>query len=351
MSRASDRLSNPLNWADEEARLGPALAATVRRLMQRGRATWMLSAVAALLLATGFLVFRLYRPARYTVTPILRVTEGGVRSGAARLSVAALKAYVIELAFRRANLTALMERHPEVFPPNPRDPTLALDRLRDGIDVAISENDFLEDRADTDAPRSARVAIGYTGPTPEIAWNISHDLVNLVIETILAGQEKEIARIETAAASAADAAIVLQERVRQQTVEALRNLQATANPLNPLPPTLRRTAQEDRLRQADQDAAMAQLSLHGARQQQTLHFEVVDSGTLPKIPSKAAEVVGAIVVLFTALLGVWILAGAFDPRVLDSRDLSECGVMPLASLPALPSPPLSRPGKLSKPRV
>lgn len=330
--------SDAVTWIDEEARLAPAAVAACRRLMQRGRASWISSVGFAVLLATAYFFARAYRPERYTVTPILRVTEGGVRTGAARLSVAALRGYVTELAFRRANLSAVIARHPDVFPPNLLDPTLALDRLRDGIDVAVSENDFLEDRADTDAPRSARVAIGYTGPTPAIAWDISHDLVNLVIETILAGQEKEIARIEVAAASAADAAIVLEDRVRKQNEEAAAQVQPGVTN----PPRRRMTEQERRLRQADSDAALAQLSLHGAQQQQTLHFEVVDSGAFPRVPSTASRLGETVAVLFTALLVAWILSGAFDSRVLDAEDLTTCGVRPLALLPPLPPVPRRR---------
>ena len=140
------------------------------------------------------------------MTVVLRVTEGAVRTGAAKLSLGALRASVNELAFTRGRLQELMRRRPEAFPHHPADPTLVLEDIRSRIDVSITENDFVEDRAETDPPRSARIAIGYTGATPEIAWTISHDLAEMVIGTALAGQRQAISRLETVTGSALDEA-------------------------------------------------------------------------------------------------------------------------------------------------
>ena len=48
---------------------------------------------------------------------------------------------------------------------------------------------------------------------------------------------------------------------------------------------------------------------------------------MPKVPSRALRVIDATVMLIVVLLAAGLLAGAFDPRVLDSEDLTTLGLV------------------------
>jgi hypothetical protein len=322
------------SWVDEETPVGAAQWAALRRLAVRSRASWKLWVPVALLLGGGAAAARLRKPGQYTVTPVLRVTEGDVRSGAGRLSLAALSAYVDQIALTRANLLELMARRPDVFPKR-ADPSLAIDDFRDRVDISFTENDFVEDHADTDAPRSARIGIGYRAQTPAIAWAVSHDLANLVIRTILAGQEAEIVRLEAAASTMVAEAAELDDEIRQQAKES------AAHPelgFSPTERTRRLTDQKQLMQNVEGRAAAARLSLRGSQEQVALRFEVVDSGIYPHVPSPLSKGLEALAIVLVTLLVAWPIAGAFDPRVIDLADLSGSRLTPLGSFPGLPLP-------------
>jgi hypothetical protein len=68
-----------------------------------------------------------------------------------------------------------------------------------------------------------------------------------------------------------------------------------------------------------------------------LRFELVDPGQYPgdQFRSPLSLIVSALLAFPGALLAAALLAGAFDPRVLDSQDLMAMGVVVLGRVDAV----------------
>jgi uncharacterized protein involved in exopolysaccharide biosynthesis len=333
-----DQSAGSRTWFEDEPPLGGAMSYALHRLVRRALASWPVWVGAALLLAVGTAAWRVHRPPVYEVTVVLRVIEGGVQSSGAEIGPGMLRAHVNELAFTRARLLDLARRHPEAFKGLGGDPSGTLEQLRGRMKVSITQNDFLEDRAANDPPRSATIAIAYSAPNPDVAWAVSHDLAELVIDSTRSGQRAALERLEAGSNSALGQA------------EARLDVEQDG-------PLVDRGAAKRVLKRAVEQRAAVQLSLRAAEEQQTLRFELVDPGVLPAPPTLVSRVSSFVATLVVLLLSACLIAGAFDPRVLDLEDLGALGIVPLGRLPALPpAGERSRPkdggaGDVSSPRV
>ena len=316
--------SGSQNWFEEEPPLGAATTGAIRRLARRATATWPLWVGVAVAGSVALTVWRVRHVPLYEVTVVLRVSEGGVRTPGAEVAAGLLRARVNELAFTRARLTELAGRRPAAFKGMAPDPESLPDEIRRRTDVVITDDDFIEDRDPTDPPRSARIALSYRAATPEVAWTVAHDLAELIIGSTLSGQREAITRVEAAAESALD------EAKAEPPAEGPSGL----GPV--LPEGSGPAAIRARLRASEQGVAEAQLSLHAAEEQQTLRFEMVNPGRIPTPPTMSSRLAGGVEALIVALLAAGLLAGAFDPRVLDKEDVGSLGLVPLGHLPQLP---------------
>jgi uncharacterized protein involved in exopolysaccharide biosynthesis len=280
----------------------------------------------AAVLAVAATAWRLRHPPIYEVTVGLRVTEGALGASEAdseELGTGALRAHVQQLAFSRPNMFALMARHPHTFPPQ-ADRELALENLRGRIDVAITQNEFMEWHEHDDPPRSVQIAISYRDPVPEAAWTIANELGKLVIDTARARSQETRGR-ERAAADAA----LSQAGAHAEAAEAA-GLSTTQNPKPGAGARLR-------MLEVAREATNADLLAAAAGDDQTLRFEITDQARIPKPYTPTGALVRGTVILAVLLLTGWLVGGAFDPRVLRAGDLSLNGLTVLGALPALPS--------------
>jgi hypothetical protein len=266
--------------------------------------------------ATAVTAKRARTPPSYTVTVVLRVTEGqmGARG---ELGAGALRTHLKELTFTRARIADLIRSHPAEFPGAAKDLDGAYEDVRERIKVEITQNDFIDDRRESDSPRSARITLSYSASKPKVAWDITHALADLAIDSALARQRAALLREQVGAESAVERA---QLNTDDTTAADIRSLVG-------------------RLKETEARAASARLGLRAAEEQQGLRFELVDPGRMPSPVTKAALASDAIVTFAIALLAACVLAGAFDPRVVDAGDLSVVGVPLLGRLPPLPGPP------------
>jgi hypothetical protein len=255
-------------------------------------------------------------PPQYTVTVGLLVSEGPLRSRE-ELGAGALRAHLTDLTFTRARLSDLIRKHPKEFPGADKDIDGAMDDVREHMKVAISGNDFIDEHGDGDPPRSAHVTIGFTAGSPQTAWQIAHALADLLIDSALARQRAALLRESAGARSAVEAA----QADSDDTSVADDRFEAA------------------RLKETEAKAAAAQLGLRAAEENQSLRVELTDPGQLPKVQSRATLVGDALVTFAIALAAALLLAGAFDPRVIDTGDLASLGVPLLGRLPVLPVPP------------
>jgi hypothetical protein len=254
------------------------------------------------MLTAAVTVRRALVPPRHGVTVVLRLSEGAVQAAGTNLTTGEIRAYINDAVFSNANLIDVMRRHPESFRGLDRDPMNELEDFRKGLEVYIAENDYVEERSPNDLPRWVRVEVSYYDISPTLAWTITHELADL-----LRGSTMEQERAAQARQGAAAAA-------------AIRGVEVD------------RPGATERLRSAAAQDALARVRSRATDENQALRFEVMDEGRLPTPPTTATRVTSAIIMLILALLGAALLAGAFDPRVLDMDDLIAAGVMPLGHI-------------------
>jgi hypothetical protein len=275
---------------------------------------------AAALLSAGLTVRRLLTPPAHTVNAVVRVSEGQTMARG-ELGVGALRAHLRELTFTRGRLTDMIKSHPAEFPGAARDPDGALEDLMERIQVDISPGDFIEERQESDPPRSARVTVGFTASKPDVAWRITQALTDLMIDSAVARQRAALLREQAGAQSAVERA---QLHSDDTTIAKPHSVAL-------------------RLKATEAQAAAVQLGLRAAEEQQALRFELVDPGRVPDLATRSSLIGDGIATFAIALLAACLLAGALDPRVVDSGDVTALGIPLLGQLPPPPGAPEGRP--------
>jgi hypothetical protein len=238
------------------------------------------------------------------------------------LSEAEILAQVEDLAFTKERLLALMRKHPANFPKAFNDQSLALDDFHDRMKVEVSEDDFIEDRQPTDPRRSARVTVSFKAPEPQLAWSVANELKALLADS---GLERQRDR----ARSAAEAATMAVRRAELDVSAALRDTLPGVR-------DKRLEAARARLQLAQQDQAEAALASRATNERLALRFETIDPGRRPSLIDRRTLILGTFTTaLFLGLLILALVAGAYDPRVLDAEDLAALGAPLLGRFPTL----------------
>jgi hypothetical protein len=156
-----------------------------------------------------------------------------------------------------------------------------------------------------------------------VAWTVTHELVDLLIDSEMA-QERAALRREQAGAES-----VVEQAEAHVDDGALAPTQGV----------------HIRLQAADERAARARLAARAAEQGQSLRVELVDPGRMPAVVGKRALVTGFFATFAALLAAAALLAGAFDPRVLGGHDLEALHIPLLGELPPLPGVQPSQPLK------
>ncbi len=310
------------SWIDAEPSLWQVGLRTLARLGRRARPTWPWSLGIAVLIGGAVATMQLRAPPHYEVTTVLRISEGEIDPSGSNLSGQVLRAHVRDIAFTTEHLLSIVGSHPDAFPAAAQDPMLGLQALRDAMDFTLSENGFVEDRGPGDPPRSAWITLSFRAPTPERAWTITRDLSSLLVGSTLETQRAEMEREEAAAQASL-------RRVQDDLAALVRTAPSPTDP--------RVHAARERWRSAQEAATAAGFALRAANERQGLRFEVVDPGRKPEPTTSIWQVVPRTIVAFlAALIAGTLLAGAFDPRVVDGDDMGIIGITVLGQVPALP---------------
>jgi hypothetical protein len=312
-----------MGWIDDEPRLPAAGWTATKRLLRRARSSWPVWVAAALLVGAVATVMRSRVPIFYSTSVVLRVTEGQSEIPGSLLGEGALRAHLNEQVFTTAQIKELMKRHPGHFGDPESDPAGAMETFGSLFNIDITENDFTEERGAMDPPRSARLQIKFHSLDPEFAFKVARELGDLVIGSTVGRQKEMLERQQAAALAAATEA-------DKQFLEAARS--------DPMLYDIRTRAARDRAALTKQRLEGAMLALRALGEKQALRFEVVDPGEVAVRVRKSSLLLSTFLwALFSSLLGGVLLAGAFDPRVLDAKDLEVLGVPPLGRFPALPA--------------
>jgi hypothetical protein len=324
-----------VSWTDDEPGMRGAWA-ELGRMRRRALARPLRTLALALLVAAAAAGARARKTRVYRSRVVLRVTEGDLDAATAPRPNKQLRAYVLGVAFSSARLAGVIRQF-ELYPrERARDPSLALavEAMRDDLDVEVWRNYFVEARQLDDAGRSARVAVAFEHRDPQVALDVTRRLGALVVE-----QEEETRRAQADAAAAHAAAAVSDARDeltrRRATIAAHK-----AGPLTPLARVeladLQKSLEplEARLHELEQRKAAFDLRAQLERHQLGLRFELVDPGQAARLGwSKPRELATVGAIVFVAALPLAVLfVGAFDARVRDADDVRRLGLEPLGAL-------------------
>ncbi|MEJ7732060.1 MAG: hypothetical protein WKG00_22975 [Polyangiaceae bacterium] len=314
------------SWMDDE----PGLARVrheVWRCMRRARAEWGKTALLTLLVV-GLVTFRRWLvPPTYPATVYMSVTEGDLEGGqTAPRTARRLNNYVYHVVFNDQNLLAVMVKHNLSPAMRKRNQPLAIDELREEIDVHVSRNHFIYERQRGEAPRSARLTLTFTSPDPRLSLLVAQDLGDLIISyEAKRRQDQLLGAAQFQAGVSATIEDVIGARARELAAAMTASGPAAALAAARLTTDLRafRAAQRDTGR-AQRDADFLE-SLE--KQQSGLAFELVDwrADEYPRPP----ELLLAMTALGTLLFALPLLVlavGAFGRRVYAADDVRRLGI-------------------------
>jgi uncharacterized protein involved in exopolysaccharide biosynthesis len=321
-------------WLDDE-RAQPGATAELKRLWRRARRRWLRTLALALLITGAVVAVAARRPRRYESRIAFRVTEGRLEAGSAPRTTGRLRDYVLQVVFSNQHLTSVIKEHGLYPSLMPRDPSLAVEELRDDIHVEVWRNDFAQLRTSEEVARSARLAVTFHGRNAEQVYAVVRHLGRLITES---EQSSRLAQAELAlrfADEQADQARhLLQDRKREVVEKEFQRL-ASRTPEAALARLIEARNLEKAipraelvLQQAERAREKAYLRTQLERRALGLRWELIDGGRVePEGMSRRTLLALLAVVAFLVTLPLCAIGvGAFDARVYDLDDVRRLGV-------------------------
>jgi hypothetical protein len=307
------------NWFDDEPRATAALG-QAGRLLLAGLERKMTFLMAAALYAAALAGTVTWTKYSYAPEYVLRVVEADRDPTVMPRPRRQLAEYVRTAVFTSEPLLDVMSRHGLYASLARKNPRAALESFREDIDVEVSQNYFIGERAIGAAPRSARLIISYHNADPEVAVSVTRELGELIVEREHATRRNDATRAAAFAKEQVDDARQALA-LRRSAVAAMR---AELDRGGAAAPDLRiafigllGSLPALELRQDERERREASMALGAALEQRGIGrvFEVVNDASLPTdtgAPRRRVFVAGTAFVLGLPLLAIAV--GAFAPR-------------------------------------
>ena len=275
------------------------------------------------------------KPRSYASRVAFRVTESQLEVGTTPHTNERLRDYVASVVFSNSHLLSIIKQH-DLYPAlMKRDPSLAVDSMRDDIDVEVWRNYFALPRTADDPARSARLAITYHGNDAQKVFDTVTDLGKLVAES---EQRSRVVQAEAALRLADDQVETTQalvEQRRRQIIEKQHERDLARAPEVALDLLIQQRILEKALPRAEALLAevearrehlymRAQLEKHALG----LRWEMIDPGRIePKGMSRRTLLTWLGIIAFVLALPLCAIGvGAFDPHVYDLGDVRRLGL-------------------------
>ncbi len=322
------------DWVGDEAEL-PGMWGELKRLGRRARRRWLRTLVFGLACAALVIGAAARKPRSYASRVAFRVTESELEAATTPRTNGKLRDYVATVVFSTSHLTSLIKEHGIYTALMARDPSLAVESMRDDIDVEVWRNYFALPRTPDDPVRSARLAITFHSNDAQKAFEVVTHLGRLVTES---EQKSRVLQAETALRLADDQVETTEKLVAQRRrdiiekqlardrartpAEALQLLVEQRNLEKALPRAEKLLAEVEARR--EHLYMRAQLEKHALG----LKWEMIDPGRIePQGMSKRALLTWLGVIAFVFALPLCAVGvGAFDPRVYDLGDVRRLGL-------------------------
>ncbi len=297
-----------VSWFDTEPRLGSTGLRQVAQLARRASRRWLLVAALTALLAVLAGFRSISKPPEFSAEVILRIVESQEQQ--TPMSTEQVRDAIWDVAFSARRLLEVIRK----MNLNPRwvdkDPSFAVDDLRDAINVTVWQNDLI---SGAKIRRAARVSISYKSGIRERVLPVTRALAELLVDSQGKARRAQLQAQVSSADEAVKRAMAHADAVRAAMASTPPG-SAAAPPVGMAMGTL--TAADDRLRSAQSLAVAAQHQLRQSAEGQELHFEEVDPGREPPLP-RSKSVTMLLNVAIAALVAFPIcllLVGAFDRR-------------------------------------
>lgn len=328
-------------WEDAERSQG-GVGRELRRLARRARRRPWLTLLLTLLITGAAVAKRSRKPRIYESRIAFRVTEGDLDAETAPRTVGSLRHYVAAVCFSTQRLAGVIRAH-NLYPTvMKRDEGLAVEEMRDDIDVEVWRNFFSRPRYDDDGGRSARMAITYSGKDRQVVYDVVRDLARLITE------EEETSRIAQAEGALNDAEDRVRESrsfsaqkhhdlvVKQVALANARNQeQASRLALESLDMQRQASRADDQVQAAEKARQAVWMRLQLEKKRMGLQFELIDAGRVaPPGASKKVVLTALAIIVFLLTLPLAMLGvGAVDDRVYELEDVQRLGMATIGMLP------------------
>ena len=331
------------DWYESEAQTRIGMIAELQRFKRRMRARPIPVIALAAVITTGIVYVAAVHRRPVEAEVVLALTEGSLTMKHHDLPLDDLRQYVDGVLITDSKLADLIEKR-NLYPLRKKlGKEYAIEELRSQITIEIWKNSFVYYDADADnAEHSARIGITVADIDPDRAYELAHDLANIVIETSQEHRKQLDSVLAQEIAATRDA---LTQRVNDLTQEAAEKQTALV--------TAHKLHREDLAQALDlelaeisseQQAAEKRLAeIAGSRD--ALADRIASAGLDTQIavveehrPERPEHpelvlVIVALVIGVCSLIGAAMLIGAFDSRVHDAEDVTRLGLPMLGHVP------------------
>jgi hypothetical protein len=331
-----------VDWESREPGRGFARA-EIKRLLRRARPRRWLIVLCAILASAGFVTKRILFPAPQTARISFRLIEADLDLTKALHPHRGYLDYVWGVLLSSPRLLEVIKAY-DLYPDKyAKDPRLAVEALRDDLDVKVWRNYFIEDHYDNDdEARSVRFSVEWKSKDPRVL-----EVVQALGHTIVAAQTEERRQVfrqgQQELIDATQEAAGRLEVIRRAIAERRLALSRGEQKLRPrLEVELRDlTVEEKELakRTSEVDSARSRFDITAALEQQRsgLRFELVDPGyVIPGKEGPTSMALTAALIFAGAAFLSGLLLGAFETRIRQPEDVRRLGIPVLAAVVPFP---------------
>jgi hypothetical protein len=312
-----------------------------RRLLRRARPRlrWLL--LFALVAAIGYPVRRITAKRVYDAQLVLRIVEADKELTKEVRPPQEYFAFIWGVFLSGPNLKKVIKRH-KIYPDKwAKDPQVAVEAMRNDLDVIVWRNYFVEGYNDDDEARSARVSITWHYKDPEVALAVVRDLGEVIIDSQTEARRAVFELAQQDVVEAADHELErlagLRRAIGLKELEQMRAPTARQAALLVQLHELRfeANALEKRVAALGNTRTRLELTAAWERQRSGIRFEMIEPGVVvpQKLAGPIATALTTVVIFALTLLLGGLLAGAFESRVRQPADVQRLGVHVLGVVP------------------
>lgn len=279
---------------------------------------------------------------------LIRVTESNLNENSSPIVTGDFAKYLQDSAFTNQNLAHVIREH-DLYPlARARGEDVAIQTLRDHIELEVFKNYLLTHRGYNEPIRTARIAIHFRDRDPEVSFAIARELADLVISS----------ENQRRAAASSDVVGVAQQAV-DQVADALDKRQHQLEQAQQDLDQARKRGKKDRVAQLEVERSRLQEEIKDqtarlraakktAEEAELQHamdvsdiglvFDIVDERPpVPPEKGKGARLAMIGLTCFLILLPMCAIGvGAFDSRVHDREDVQRLGLPVVGHVPGFP---------------